>query len=102
MPKDQPNNHPIGADRPAHIPNNITDLRDQQVFNESIFEKPVQRVEKRNEIIVPASLDMKGMSWTCGSCSYFNPPALDNCARVSIGSVQGLAQHWSVRSATSG
>ena len=92
MPDDQPNTHPVGADRPAHILGSITELRDRQVFNEHIFEDPVQKAERRAEVVVPASIDVADMSWTCGRCNFENQPVKKDSGHLVMGSIQGVFQ----------
>ncbi|KAF2999389.1 hypothetical protein E8E13_006640 [Curvularia kusanoi] len=94
MPKDQPNNHPIGADRPAQVRSSIAELRDNQIFNNNIFERAVQKAEKPGEIIIPASLDVQTITWPCERCGHNNPPVKENDENVPIGSIQGVFQNY--------
>ena len=93
MPADQPNTHPVGADRPANILGSITELRDRQVFNERIFENPVQKAEKQAEVVVPASIDVADMSWKCGRCEFENQPVKKDSGQLVMGSIQGVYQN---------
>ena len=83
----------VGADRPAHILGSITELRDRQVFNEHIFENPVQKAEKQAEIVVPASIDVADMSWKCGRCEFENQPVKKDSGHLVMGSIQGVYQN---------
>lgn len=92
MPRDQPNEHPLGTDRPAHVSASVVDRRDRHVFNENIFRDPVQRADKPADITTPSMMDMKNMRWQCGHCSYRNQPSREDGSNVLIGSVKGVVQ----------
>lgn len=95
MPKDQPNKQAAGANQPSLISTSISDIRDKQVFNERIFENPIQKAELPCEITVPATTDLDTISWRCGRCGHTNMPAKEyRNKRVSQGSVQGVMQSY--------
>ena len=70
----------------------FSNARDRQVFNEHIFEDPVQKAERRAEVVVPASIDVADMSWTCGRCNFENQPVKKDSGHLVMGSIQGVFQ----------
>lgn len=65
MPPDQPNEHSPGTDRRVSDMTSTSNIRDKDIFNHSLFETPVHRAEKPNEIIVPRDIDVRNMRWNC-------------------------------------
>ncbi|KAJ8118265.1 hypothetical protein OPT61_g701 [Boeremia exigua] len=94
MPSDQPNEHPIGTDRPAHFPTSIVDMRDRATFNENILQPPMQRAEQAGDFITPSTTDMNNIGWHCGRCAYWNQPVHEPSEKVHKGGVSGVVQKY--------
>lgn len=66
MPRDQPNEHPPGADKPANIPKSVIDIMNDKRLSRRMFDPPVQKAEKPSEIPIPSMIERKTMQWKCG------------------------------------
>ena len=93
MPRDQPNEHPPGADKPANIPKSVIDIMNDKRLSRRMFDPPVQKAEKPSEIPIPSMIERKTMQWNCGVCHYDNWPVRSpEVERVPLGGVEGVVQ----------
>ena len=93
MPRDQPNEHPPGADKPANIPKSVMDIMNDKRLSRRMFDPPVQKAEKPSEIPIPSMIERKTMQWKCGVCHHNNWPVRSpEVERVPLGGVEGVVQ----------